>query len=146
MKSWIEFHNGYTLPWMDEAIVEYGFGKWMDCGIADSVQRVVIACLSSASADELISGTGPMRTLLHGYKDRQADSFAALVASYKGVADDKTKKSLLSRALAMGMGARAHVLIRDEHVNRLQELFSAYFEFEHEKLQVASRRSSPTTH
>lgn len=140
MGSWANLTGGLVLPWMDEAIAEYAFGKVIDLGFARCVQDVLVTCFSAPDAKSLQQGLEPLCDLLDSAKAGQAQAFQDMYLAAKALAPDTKLRGVLNAALSRGFLGRVLALgiPVEQDTSHLEAVFGAYYEYEKEKFHVAT--------
>ena len=125
-----------VLPHPSAAIAMYGFSiTYDDKNFTESLAGAVNACLQANSASEVGNVAGKLKDLLEKDKKCSVENFLRLLESFRKepLASEETLKELFVEGLARRVGATPS----RHSVQKIVNIFSAYYEFEKEKLRIA---------
>jgi hypothetical protein len=130
MSNWLRPSDADLLPWPDDVLARIGFGKTLETiDVAKTVGVVLKNCLNATSSSQLQSAACELKDFLDTAKCGNAQSFEQALAS--------ARTESLDQAWFCGTAGRVGANPESRTAANVVESFSAYHEFEKEKLQVA---------
>lgn len=133
--NWINPRNAGLLPWPDDVLANVGFGKSMkDDDFTQRMERAFNVCLSATSAEPLQKEAGKLKDVMDSMKHRIAQDFGRLLDAAR---KESPKGDWFTEPWFLGIAKRAKADPKSKSVTDLATTFSAYYEFERVKLEVA---------